>query len=273
MILSTGFLDFAGWLVGLALLAYGWAAWPWPAGHPALRASGAAWGLALTAHLVLLASQITGFPEPLSGQWRLGFGPVWSLTVGLVLLVHVWERRFLNLARVRTVLGCLGISGVLIEGWFPGEWVALHSAWSPWHWAVGVAAYGLLASAVVHALLLDHADRGFRRHRGFPSNDLGMPLMQLERLTFRFVQWGFAALSASIVMGVVSAWSQWQWNHKTVLSLLGWALVGVLLLGRYRQGWRGRQATRWLYGASLVLLLAYVGSRFVVEVILRRPLG
>ena len=60
------------------------------------------------------------------------------------------------------------------------------------------------------------------------------------------------------------------WDHKTVFSVLAWLVFAVLLAGRARFGWRGRQATRWLYTGTALLLLAYVGSRFVLEVVLHR---
>jgi ABC-type uncharacterized transport system permease subunit len=60
----------------------------------------------------------------------------------------------------------------------------------------------------------------------------------------------------------------WRWDHKTVLSLVAWAIFAALLAGRHFRGWRGQQATRWLYAGVLALLLAYVGSRFVLEVLM-----
>jgi ABC-type uncharacterized transport system permease subunit len=70
-------------------------------------------------------------------------------------------------------------------------------------------------------------------------------------------------------MGAVTA-GRWRWDHKSVFSLLGWAVFTALLLGRHLRGWRGRRATRWLYAGATLLLLAYVGSRFVFEVLLGR---
>ena len=81
---------------------------------------------------------------------------------------------------------------------------------------------------------------------------LGMPLLKLERLTFRFVEAGFAVLTVALLFGLVSP--NWQWrDHKTVLSLLGWATFAALIGGRLWRGWRGRQATRWLYAGTLLL--------------------
>ena len=97
-----------------------------------------------------------------------------------------------------------------------------------------------------------------------------MPLLRLERLTFRFVAAGFVVLSAVIVLGTVFA-SGWRWEHKTVFTLLSWLVFAGLLTGRRAFGWRGPKAAGWLYAGAALLLLAYVGSRFVLEVVLHRP--
>ena len=64
--------------------------------------------------------------------------------------------------------------------------------------------------------------------------------------------------------------AHWRWDHKTVLSLLAWGVFAALLAGRHWRGWRGRSATGWLYAGATLLLLGYVGSRFVFEVLLGR---
>ena len=100
-----------------------------------------------------------------------------------------------------------------------------------------------------------------------------MPLLTLEKLTFRFVGAGFITLTLALVFGMRFT-AAWQWDHKTVFSLLGWAVFAALLAGRQAFGWRGRRATRWLYIGTALLLLAYVGTRFVFEVLLHRsPTG
>ena len=142
--------------------------------------------------------------------------------------------------------------------------------WLPLHWLLGVVSYGLFAAAVLHALLLDTAERRLRsRAAQAASVHGGLPLLQLERLTFRFVEIGFAVLTTALLLGALMAPGRWE-PHKTVFSLLGWATFAMLIGGRHVRGWRGRQATRWVYAGAVLLLLAYVGSRFVLEVILRR---
>ncbi len=204
---------------------------------------------------------------------RLGFALVLSLTVWLVVVVHSIESRFLPLPGVRRALAVSGLLALLLAVVFPGDWHVLSSHWAPWHWVLGVAAYGLFGAAVLHGLLLDEAERRLRSrgHGQTPSGSRSptMPLLQLERITFRFVQAGFVALSAAIGLGLVTAHG-WRADHKLVLSLSAWAIFAALLAGRYWRGWRGRHATRWLYVGTLVLLLAYAGTRFVSQVLLGR---
>lgn len=253
------------WTLLLALLAlsgYAWAAWP---GDKLGRLAARMFIVGVVGHAALLAVEIAGAGP---GSVRLGFGPVLSLTVCGVLLVHAFESRLLPLPGVRRVLAALGALAVVLELVFPGEPRMLGSRWGSLHWLLGVGSYGLFGAAVLHGLLLDSAERRLRRRKGL-TGPFGLPLLQLERLTFLFVKAGFGVLTAAIVLGALTT-TQWRWDHKTVLSLLSWVIFALLLAGRHWRGWRGQQATRWLYAGVIVLQLAYVGSRFVLEVLLER---
>jgi ABC-type uncharacterized transport system permease subunit len=222
-------------------------------------------------HLVSLVLDIGGWGQPDPGA-RLGFAPVLSITVWLVVAVHTMEGRFVPLPAVRRWLALFGVAAVVVTVLFPGEPRQYASPLAPLHFALGVASYGLFGAAVLHATLLDSAERRLRLRAGPPGGTFGMPLLQLERLTFRFVEAGFVALTATLVLGIVTA-GGWRVDHKSVFSLLGWTVFAGLLAGRHWRGWRGGQATRWLYVGAALLLLAYAGSRFVFEVLLERPPG
>jgi ABC-type uncharacterized transport system permease subunit len=222
-------------------------------------------------HLVLLVIDISGFGQAVPGA-RLGFGPVLSMTVWLVIAVHTVESRLVPLPAVRQLLAVAGGLAVLLAAAFPGEARPHTSLLAPLHFVLGVGCYGLFGAAVLHATMLDAADRRMRAGGlGAPRGQaVGMPLLQLERLTFRFVEAGFLALTATLLLGMATM-DQWRWgDHKAVFSLLAWGVFAGLLLGRRLRGWRGRRATRWLYVGVVLLLLAYVGSRFVFEVLLGR---
>jgi ABC-type uncharacterized transport system permease subunit len=269
MILSTAspLLNGGGPLF-IALLAVGGYAAAALSSAASARSSTAALLLGTLMHLVLLVLDIGGWGQPLPGA-RLGFAPVLSMTVWLVIAVHTVESRFVPLPGVRRWLAPVGALAVLLALAFPGEPRQYPSPLSPLHFALGVASYGLFGAAVLHAALLDAAERRLRLRSGPPNGAFGMPLLQLERLTFRFVEAGFVVLSATLLLGGVVA-PHWRWDHKTVFSLLGWAVFAALLVGHRWRGWRGQRATRWLYAGAVLLLLGYVGSRFVLEVLLGR---
>jgi ABC-type uncharacterized transport system permease subunit len=224
---------------------------------------------------------VTGLLHLLTLSWglwgdepRFGFAPALSVTAWLVLATYVVESRFFPQLKARWALASLGGLAVLAAWFFPGK--PLHaeaSAWLPLHWA----SYGMFAAAVVHAGLMSHAERQIRlAHEGAS----GLPLLTLERLTFRFVNVGFILLSATLLAGFFfgetlygSTGANWKWDHKTVFSLMAWLTFAMLLIGRSRLGWRGKRAVRMLYMGSGLLLLAYVGSRFVVEILLGRTSG
>ncbi|MGQ3054547.1 MAG: cytochrome C assembly family protein [Roseateles sp.] len=225
--------------------------------------------LAWTAQFVALFIDISGFGLATPGA-RFGFAPALSMTTWLVLTVYLIESRFLPLHSVRRVLAWLAAAAVLLAWGFPGESrPTAASPWAPLHWVLGLASYGLFGVAVLHAALMNRAENRLRHKLATPG---GLPLLQLERLTFQFVAAGVAVLSLAILLG----WwftPSWHWDHKNLLAVLGWLVLTGLLVGRRIYGWRGRRATRWLYAGAALLLLSYAGSRFVFEVILQRGLN
>lgn len=217
-------------------------------------------------HLGTLVAQMWESPT------RFGFAPVLSMTAWLMLTIYAIELHLYPRMHTLGALCGLGAAAVVLAFLFPGNPVEIHqSAWLPLHLALGIASYVLFAAAVVHAALMSHAEK---RMRVATEHNAGMPLLMLERLTFRFVTAGFVLLSATLLAGWLFGDTlyghAWVWDHKTVLSLLAWTTFAILLLGRTRFGWRGRHAVRAIYLGTGLLLLAYAGSRFVMEVLLHR---
>jgi ABC-type uncharacterized transport system permease subunit len=233
--------------------------------------SGTIRGLLLAAwllHALTLADGLHGIPP------RFGFAPALSMTVWLVLTVYAIESRLFPQLRTHWALAGLGSAVVILSLIFPGtSHHTIASPWLPLHWALGIASYGLFAAAVVHGWLMTRAERAIRLAT---QSDAGVPLLTLERLTFRFVEAGFVLLSATLLVGWLFAETLYgpnlalKWNHKMVFSVLAWLVFAGLLIGRARMGWRGLKAVRVLYLGAGLLLLGYAGSSFVLEVILRR---
>ncbi len=224
--------------------------------------------LAWLLHGLLLGSSLFG------AELRFGFAPALSVTAWMIAGVYAVESHLYPLLETRWTLSALGAGAVLLGALFPGN--LLHpsaSVWLPLHWALGIASYGLFGAAVVHAWFMTRAEERFRLATDPHS---GMPLLTMERLTFRFVSVGFVLLSATLLVGLLFETRLYGSNkglkldHKTAFSILSWLTFAVLLVGRARLGWRGKRAIRVLYMGSGLLLLAYVGSRFVLEIVLGR---
>lgn len=226
--------------------------------------------LAWLLHGVLLAWNL------LEGHARFGFAPALSITVWLVLTVYAIESQLYPQMKARWALAGFGTLTIMLALLFPGAPPPpTSSPLLPLHWALGIAAYGLLAAAVLHGWAMSRAEA--RMRQAVQAVDGGVPLLTLERLMFRFVGAGFVLLTLTMLAGAFfgeelygSSYTGWRWDHKRVFTLLSWLTFGVLLFGRTRFGWRGRRAVRVLYIGATLMLLGYVGSRFVLEVLLER---
>lgn len=224
--------------------------------------------LAWAAHAVALLSL-------LAGPARFGFAPAISVTAWLVVSAYILESQFFPKFKARWTMGSLGTIAVVLAWLFPGT--LLHpqaSAWLPLHWALGLSAYGMFGVAVAHGWMMTRAERDIRLAQDASG---GVPLLTLERLTFRFVMAGFVLLTATLIAGVLfgdalygQGKGHWRWDHKTIFALLSWLTFALLLVGRSQWGWRGRRAVRVLYIGAGLLLLSYAGSRFVMEMMLGR---
>lgn len=270
MILSSALT----WVSLLALLAYGGVAL-WPAASQSLAATRLL-PLAWLLHAASLVCSLVDWsaPEPLA---QFGFALSLSMMLWCVVGVYMLEHLHMASARALRVLAMLALGSVLLSLVFPGQaHPHVSHPWAPLHWVLGLTSYGLVGAALLHATLWRMAERQLRgggaastTRNGLQLATTGLPLLKLETLTFRFVSAAFIALSLALALGFWQT-TPWRWDHKAVLSVMAWGVFALLLAGRIGLGWRGRSAIRWLYAGSALLLLAYAGSRFVVEVILQR---
>ncbi len=145
--------------------------------------------------------------------------------------------------------------------------------WATAHIAVALIAYAAFVVAALQALLLTGIEK--RLHRGLvPAGDGTPPLLTLERFLFRLVGIGFVLLTLTLVSGFLFSEQMFgrpmTLNHKNIFSLAGWLTFAILLAGRWRYGWRGRRALAWILAGTALLVLGYLGSKFVAEVLLGR---
>jgi ABC-type uncharacterized transport system permease subunit len=78
------------------------------------------------------------------------------------------------------------------------------------------------------------------------------------------------ALASGVLFSEELFGRAFQFTHKNVFAVASWVVFGMLVVGRWRYGWRGRKALRWILTGTLLLILAYLGTKFVVEVVLGR---
>ncbi|WP_156302454.1 cytochrome C assembly family protein [Methylogaea oryzae] len=150
----------------------------------------------------------------------------------------------------------------------------LHNTSVPmqFHVLASILAYSILNLAAVQALLVALQDWHLRKKQPLPLLGALPSLQTMETFLFRLISAGFLLLSLSLVTGLAYVEDLFAQHlaHKTVLSILAWLVFALLLWGRAARGWRGRTAMRWTLGGFAVLMLAYFGSKIVLELILHR---
>ena len=265
----------ACWLI-LAMLAWQAASRPVPGGAAlggAFRAESVLLPMALVLHGILVYQGIVS-PEGLN----LGVGNSISLIVWLTVSIYwLGGIAYPGLATLQGFWAPIAALAVAAQWALPSRAVVHYGSDTVFalHFAIAMLAYALFAVASVHAVVMLAEERWLRRGvmppflRGLP------PLLEMEALLFRIVMAAFVLLTLTLVTGVFFSEQLFgkaaRFNHKTVFGVISWLIFGLLLAGRYFRGWRGKRAVFFTLGGSVALLLAYVGSKFVLEVILQRP--
>lgn len=229
--------------------------------------------VALVIHGVTVGVEL--FPDS-SGGMRFGFSVALSMMIWLAVALY-WIESFYARMEGLQMLGLpLAAACALLPWLIPGQHVLANagSATFRLHFLMAMLAYSLFTLAALHAILMAVTEKRLHRGRLTPLFAGLPPLLTMEALLFRLIHIAFALLTLTLASGVLFSEQIFgkalPLNHKTVFAVLSWLIFGALLVGRHRYGWRGRTALRWTLTGFAVLLLAYVGSRFVLEVILGR---
>jgi ABC-type uncharacterized transport system permease subunit len=260
----------------LVAAIYGISAWArWPRGNyaaPARASTGQAFlAVALVLHGIAIWQAIV---RP--GGLDLSFVNALSLVAGLAVLA-AWLTGMLRtlpgvaavvlpVAALCALLPPLATSPHRIP--FAGE------PWAAAHIGIALVAYALFVVVALQALVMTGLEK--RLHRGLPEQPARAtpPLLTLERYMFRLLGVGFVLLTMTLASGILFSEQLFgravPLTHKNVFSVAGWLAFAVLLFGRWRYGWRGRTALKWILAGTLLLVLGYLGSKFVLEVILGR---
>lgn len=232
-----------------------------------------AWLLcALLAHGQTLVEAI--FPGT---AMRFGFAAAMSLILWLAIALYWIESYYARMDGLQMLGLPLAAVCVVLPGLFPGQHVLANadSAVFRAHFLMAMLAYSLFTLAALHAVLMAVAEKRLHRGRLTPLMTGLPPLLTMEALLFRLIHIAFGLLTLTLASGILFSETLFgkamAFNHKTVFAIASWVIFAVLLVGRHLRGWRGRTALRWTLAGFGALLLAYVGSRFVLEVILGRP--
>jgi ABC-type uncharacterized transport system permease subunit len=262
----------------IAVLLYASSAWLQrqrlisPATTASTRGSNAVLGLAILALVAHFCNAITVINT--ARGYDFGFFKVASLFSWVMALIVVLSSLRKPVANLFLALFPLAILCILCSSFLPSNYnlnpelkggVALHSM-------LGIVAFSLLTIAAVQALLVAWLSKELKQHHFSTALRHLPPLQTLEELLFETIQAGFLALLAVILSGFIFMDDMFAQHlvHKTALTIISWAVFGILLWGRYQRGWRGKTALRWILVGFVVLILAYFGSKFVLEIVLDR---
>ncbi len=270
-----------------AYAALSWHFWRtrWSARGGAAPQGLAAWeraalAAALGLHGWLLASALFLAPE-----LRFGFAQALSVMLWLGVAIYWVESLFLPLDGFEPLILPLAAVAAPLPAAFPGIASPAYAASIEFklHLLLAMCAYSLFTIAILHAMLMALVERRLHRAHDAGSEPAGPlagplahlpPLLTLEQLLFRLIGAAFAFLTLTLATGIAFSETLFgralRFDHKTLFAILSWSTFAALLVGRHFYGWRGRTALRWTLTGFVLLLLAYVGSRFVLEVILGR---
>ena len=263
---------------GYAALAFYFWRTRWSASAEAVKAtrfSGTAENVAvfvpLALHGLLLGRSIFA-----GDGLHLGFGNAISAILWLTVLIYWTGNFFYRLEGLQALVLPLAAVAVVLGAFTPPAGALANSNLVAFkaHLVIAMLAYSLLTIASLHVVLMALLEK--RLHDGAVTQVLQKlpPLLTMEALLFRIIWAGFILLTLTLGSGVIFSEELFgkaaPLNHKTVFGFVSWLIFGALLVGRHVYGWRGRVAVRWTLAGFLALVLAYIGSKFVLEVVLGR---
>jgi ABC-type uncharacterized transport system permease subunit len=262
----------------IALVAYGvLAAFFWRA---QVRGEGDKVSRGSMGHLVLIPLALHGYLLSQNvlgnGGFNLSMTNALSLIIWLTLLVYSVARFFYPIGGLQTLVLPLAAVTVLLPELFPSAHPLANTGLFTFkaHIAAAMLAYSLLTIAMLHAVLISQVEKRLH-HAALPRVLQNLPpLLTMEILLFRMIGAGFVLLTLTLISGVFFSeeifGKAWQFNHKALFGIVSWLVFAVLLWGHHFYGWRGRVAVRWTVSGFVFLLLAYLGSKFVLEILLHR---
>ncbi len=210
------------------------------------------------------------------GELNLGLVSALSLILWLTMSVYWLARFFYPLAGLQTLVMPLAAVGAVLPALFPAvHLLSQHHSWAfDAHIFMAMLAYSLFTIAALHAGLMSLVEKRLHHATLPPVLQALPPLLTMEILLFRIIGAGFILLTLTLASGMMFSeqifGKLWRFNHEMVFGFISWGVFAVLLAGHHFQGWRGRTAVRWTMSGFVFLLLAYLGTQFVLEILLHR---
>ena len=214
------------------------------------------------------------FGEP---GMRFSFGLALSLMLWLAVLIYWLESFRSRMDGLQPAVLPAAALCALIPVFFPQSHLIAHAKdWGfKFHFMAAMLAYSLFTLAALQAGFMSIVEKKLHQKTLSPMLASLPPLLRVESLLFQLIWIGFICLTLALGSGLLfseTIFNQaFRLNHKSVFAFASWIIFAALLSGRTIYGWRGRIALRWTMTGFLFLLLAYIGSRFVIEVVLGRP--
>jgi ABC-type uncharacterized transport system permease subunit len=198
-------------------------------------------------------------------------GALVALFVVLILQLAALDKPLKNLG---LAIYPLAAGLLVLDMYFPEKThpLGVHSWQMSVHVFSSIIAFSLLNIAALQAILLAIHDQQLRRHHPRRLMLVLPPLQAMEVLLFQIIAAGVFFLTLSLLSGFIFVEDLFAQHlvHKTVLSIFAWIIFSALLVGRLRYGWRGSVAIHWTLAGFVLLLMAYFGSKMVMELILNR---
>lgn len=210
------------------------------------------------------------------GAMLFSFALALSLMLWLAVLIYWLESFRARMDGLQPLVLPLAAIAALTPVFFPQTRIIAHADASAFqlHFVVAMLASSLFTLAALHAVFMSLTEAALRRHHLSPRLACLPPLLAMENLLFRIIFAAFVLLTLTLASGALFSEAIFgkalSLNHKTLFAFLSWAIFATLLGGRHWRGWRGKKALYWTLAGFMALLLAYIGSRFVLEVILQR---
>jgi ABC-type uncharacterized transport system permease subunit len=226
---------------------------------------------ALIAHGATLGFGI--FP---GNAMHFGFSLAISMILWLAIAFYWIESFYTRMEGLQMLSLPVATVAVLLPTMFPGQHLLTNadSVQFRLHFLIAMLAYSLFTLAALHAILMAIAEKRLHQGKLTPLLASLPPLLTMETLLFRLIHVAFTLLTLTLATGILFSETLFgkalTFNHKTIFAVLSWVIFAHLLIGRHFRGWRGRTALRWTLAGFVALLLAYIGTRFVLEVILGR---